>query len=117
MQPDWSDYLRVHADRRNLLIHLFAVPLFIAAFVTLVLSAATGRGSIAIGAGAAAWLAMAMQGRGHRLETKPPRPFTGPGNFLRRWFTEQFVIFPLFVLSGRWLQQYRLIESRPHHDS
>jgi uncharacterized membrane protein YGL010W len=29
MQPDWSEYLRVHADRRNLLMHLFAVPLFV----------------------------------------------------------------------------------------
>ena len=29
MQPDWSEYLRVHADRRNLLMHLFAVPLLV----------------------------------------------------------------------------------------
>jgi hypothetical protein len=117
MQSDWSDYLRVHADRRNLLIHLFAVPLFIAAFLTLLLSAMAGRWSIAIAAGAAALIAMVMQGRGHRLELKPPRPFTGPGNFLRRWFTEQFVVFPQFVFSGRWLQQYRRTESKSRHES
>ena len=117
MQPDWSDYLRVHADRSNLLIHIFAVPLFIAAFPALLLAAAAGRWSLAFAAGAAALFAMAMQGRGHRLETKPPRPFTGPGNFLRRWFTEQFVIFPLFVFSGRWLQQYRRLEKKSGHES
>jgi len=36
-----------------------------------------------------------------------PRPFTSRANFLRRWFIEQFIIFPWFVLSGRWWQQLR----------
>ena len=58
-------------------------------------------------AGGIALVAMALQGRGHRHEAEPPRPFSGALNFLRRWFTEQFVVFPMFVLSGRWWRQYR----------
>lgn len=117
MQPDWSEYLRVHADRRNLLMHLFAVPLFVVAFLALLLSASAGQWSMAFAAGAAALAAMALQGRGHRLEASPPRPFTGPRNFLRRWFTEQFIVFPLFVFSGRWLQQYRRLEKKSVYES
>jgi hypothetical protein len=117
MQPDWPDYLRVHADRRNLLIHLVAVPLFVAAFLALLVSVAKGHWPMAFVASAAALLSMALQGRGHRLETKPPRPFTGPANFVRRWFTEQFITFPLFVLSGRWRQQFRLSIDRSGNES
>jgi uncharacterized membrane protein YGL010W len=29
VRNDWTDYLRVHAERRNLLIHLIAVPVFL----------------------------------------------------------------------------------------
>jgi uncharacterized membrane protein YGL010W len=28
-QIDWASYLRVHSHRRNLVIHAFAVPLFL----------------------------------------------------------------------------------------
>ena len=39
--------------------------------------------------------------REHTREADPPAPFFGPGNFLRRWFTERFVNFPVFFLTGR----------------
>lgn len=107
MRIDWSEYARVHAERTNLLIHLLAVPLFVGAFVFLLFSVWRGDGTSAVVASALCFGAMAMQGRGHRQEIEPPRPFSGPANFLRRWFTEQFVIFPLFLLSGRWWRQYR----------
>jgi len=104
---DWADYLAVHSSRTNLLIHLLAVPLFIAGFVAIFLPL-SGAPLFVAGAGVPAMLvALGLQGFGHRHEVQPPRPFTGPGNFLRRWFTEQFLIFPMFVLSGRWWSQYR----------
>ena len=107
MTIDWSEYRRVHADRRNLLIHLFAVPLFAVSFLSLLYFLSRGHGTTVIACLLAAVVALALQGRGHKFEHEPPRPFTGPGNFLRRWFSEQFYIFPLFVFSGRWWQQYR----------
>ena len=104
---DWADYRRVHADRRNLVIHLFAVPLFAASFVMALVFVYDGNYLWAAFAVFTALIAMAMQGSGHKFEYEAPLPFTGPGNFLKRWFTEQFLTFPLFLVSGRWWQQYR----------
>ena len=92
---DWTSYQRVHSDRRNLIIHALAVPLFVVATLSLIVSLA------------AAFAAMALQGRGHAFELHPPEPFSGPGNFLRRWFREQFLVFPMFVLNGRWWRQFK----------
>ena len=105
MRIDWTDYLRVHAERRNLLIHLIAVPLFVGSVVSLFLYLIRGDYVSAVILIVLAFGAMAMQGRGHALEPEPPRPFSSPVDFLRRWFTEQFYIFPVFLLSGRWWQQ------------
>ena len=95
-----------HGDRRNLLIHAFAVPLFIASIVFLVASIVRVEYVSIVIASGLAFVAMALQGRGHKLEAHAPVPFSGPGNFLKRWFMEQFVIFPLFLLSGRWWHQF-----------
>lgn len=104
---DWPGYLRVHSDRRNLAIHAIAVPLFVASTVVLVVSPIGGAYVTAIVASSAAIIAMVLQARGHALEPHAPEPFTGPANFLRRWFTEQFLIFPLFVVTGRWWRQFK----------
>lgn len=104
---DWSRYEQVHANRRNLLIHLIAVPTFAVAFIAALLAFVGGRFVTGAALAGLCLLAMITEGRGHRLEAAPPDPFTGPGNFLRRWFTEQYYTFPLFVLSGRWWQRYR----------
>lgn len=47
-------------------------------------------------------VAVALQGRGHRLEPVPPEPFSGPLNVVSRLFFEQWVTFPRFVVSGGW---------------
>ena len=108
MNPiNWSEYQRVHADRRNLLIHRLAVPLFAAAFIAAIVSLLRLDLLAFAAALALCVAAMILQRRGHAIESNPPRPFTGPLNFLQRWFTEQYVIFPAFLLSGRWWQQYR----------
>lgn len=107
---DWTEYCRVHAGRANLLIHLFAVPLFIASLVSLIKYFLRGDWLSVVIAIVFAVFAMASQGKGHKNESEPPRPFTGPVNFLRRWFAEQFFLFPLFFLSGRWWGQYRAAE-------
>ena len=117
MQIDWTDYRRVHSRRSNLLIHLVAVPLFIGAVISVVLAVSRGDPLYALVSAAAAVVAMALQGRGHKLEEEAPRPFAGPGDFARRWFAEQFVIFPLFLLSGRWWRQFRRSGRMADHES
>jgi hypothetical protein len=90
-----------------LLIHIVAVPLYL--FGTIALVAAIAQLSlfllgVAIGC---IVVAVALQGRGHRLEPVPPEPFSGPLNFVSRLFLEQCVTFPRFVLSGGWLAALR----------
>ena len=108
----WSSYGRNHADRVNLVLHMVAVPMFVAgvlAALTLLL-----RGFYA-GAGFAllvAVLGFAVQAVGHKLlEREPPIPFDGPRDFVQRVFVEQFITFPRFVLSGDWFRQLL----RGHH--
>ncbi len=113
LKIDWPDYLRVHAGRANLLIHLLAVPLFVVSVVSVPLYLLAGDPVSAMVAVALCIVAMVLQGSGHRLEAEPPRPFNGPGDFARRWFTEQFVTFPLFVISGRWWRQFRQHGNHP----
>ncbi len=101
-----SDYTATHQDRVNLLIHLVAVPLFMAGTLWIFRSAgqvdiygmAEGFAVIAV--------SMASQAIGHRRERNPPHPSNGPRDFISRIFIEQFVKFPRFVLSGHWWRNF-----------
>jgi hypothetical protein len=100
----WSDYPAKHRHRVNLAIHIVAVPLFmlgcaIVAFGILRLA------PMRIAYGLVAMLAsVVLEGIGHRLESEQPAPFAGFPDFLKRFFLEQWVTFPRFVLSGRFFQ-------------
>ena len=107
MPPDWSDYEQVHADRRNLRIHLLAVPLFDLAFPATLIFVISGDYVLAAVSLVGAIGSMALQGIGHSKESIEPKPFNGPRDFLKRWFSEQYFKFPLFVLTGRWWRQYQ----------
>ncbi len=107
MPLDWSDYDQVHADRRNLRIHLLAVPLFDIAFPATLMLLAVGEFIPAIASLLVAIGSMASQGIGHSKESIGPKPFNGPLDFLKRWFSEQYFKFPVFVLTGRWWRQYQ----------
>jgi len=98
----WEGYPKYHQSRGNLLIHIAAVPLFLFGTVTLVASALQTSGLLLALAVGCIVVAVALQGRGHRLEPVPPQPFSGPVNFVSRLFLEQWVTFPRFVLSGGW---------------
>ena len=113
MRIDWADNLRVHAERRNLIIHLIAVPVFVGSFALLLICFIRGESSSAVIALVLAFGAMVMQGRGHALEPESPRPFLGPFDFLGHWFTEQFYVFSVFLFSGRWWQQLTTYNDGP----
>src|SRR2546429_6965917 len=102
LQWQWTGYPRYHQSRTNLLIHIVAVPMFLVGTVALVMAAVQlSLVALAIAIGCIV-VAVALQGRGHRLERVPPEPFSGPLNFIARLFLEQLVTFPRFVLSGGW---------------
>ncbi|WP_434389918.1 terminase [Melittangium boletus] len=108
----WKLYPGNHAERRNLLLHGVTVPVFQVGTVLLVASPLLGLagalpGLVAMGA------AVALQGRGHRMETTPPVPFRGPGDGVARIFVEQWVTFPRFVLSGGFARAWRATRPSP----
>jgi hypothetical protein len=103
----WEGYAQYHQSRANLLLHIVVVPLFIAGNVAL-LAAPFQRSWWLAAAGVIAMVvSVALQGRGHGTEFNPPVPFSSPLNAVARIFLEQWVNFPRFVLSGRWLQALR----------
>ncbi|HEV2112386.1 MAG TPA: Mpo1-like protein [Gammaproteobacteria bacterium] len=102
----WQGYAGYHRNRNNLLLHIFAVPLFWLGTVLLVMGL-TGLAWRPLTAGAVCIVvSMAVQGRGHKFELTPPAPFTGPWNFIGRLFFEQWITFPRFVLSGGWARNF-----------
>ena len=82
-----------HSDRTNLLVHLVFVPVFHAGLVTAVLGHPIVGALVCLGS-------IAIQGRAHRREANQVT-FAGPLDFVKRIFVEQLVMFPRFVLSGR----------------
>ncbi len=107
MPVDWSDYERVHTDRCSLRLHLFAVPLFVTAFPATLILLAKSQFVASLLTLLLAIAGMVTQGIGHSKEAIEPKPYKGPLDFLLRWFSEQYLKFPLFVLSGRWWRQYQ----------
>jgi hypothetical protein len=102
----WQAYPTAHRDRRNLALHLATAPLFIAGLVA-VLSGLVAGWWVSL-AGLGVMLAvLVVQGRGHSLETNAPIPFTGAGDLITRFFAEQLVNFPRFVVSGGWARAWR----------
>ena len=98
----WRNYARAHRDRANLLIHMLAVPMFIAGVLAFLTQVARAQWFGAVVALVLAVLAFAAQGLGHRREHVAPEPFAGPGDFVARVVAEQFITFPRFVLMGQW---------------
>jgi hypothetical protein len=105
---DWqfSDYPAKHRDRANLLLHLFAVPLFhVASFLfaagCFMLSLPVAGVGLGLGI-----VSLILQGRGHRREPERPSPFHGASDFLLRFLAEQWITFPRFVFSGGWQRNF-----------
>lgn len=103
----WSDYERVHTDRRNLLIHLLAVPLFDVAFLVALIAIVRGEWILVVVSFLAAIGSTVLQGLRHAKEANQPKPFSSPLNFLQRWLSEQYFKFPVFLITGRWWRQYK----------
>jgi len=107
----WSLYPDGHRDAGNLVLHLVTVPIFMAGTVALAATPIVGPlGLLGLGA---MGLAMAVQGRGHRREATAPMPFRGPFDVAARFFVEQWITFPRYLLSGELARSWRVARRRP----
>ena len=107
----WSDYPAKHRSRVNLALHILAVPLFMLGSVAVVLGALRFPTMTIVSGLVTMIVSVALQGIGHRFEPDQPAPFDGFGDFVKRFFIEQWVTFPRFVLSGRYFSN--LVGARP----
>ncbi|KWF23776.1 hypothetical protein [Burkholderia pseudomultivorans] len=107
VNQQWLDYTRTHRSHCNLLVHLVAVPAFVAANTALVAALILGMWIAAIFSLAVMAVSLALQGRFHRIEPEQPEPFSGPAEAVIRILLEQWVTFPRFVLSGGWARALR----------
>lgn len=98
----WADYAAKHRSRANLVIHIVAVPLFVAGLVFLGVGVGLWDWPPALVGFAAALAGFAAQSLGHGHEPERPAPFRGPIDFITRFLAEQLITFPRFVLSGGW---------------
>jgi len=107
----WRETPHVHKNATNLLIHLFAVPLFVIGNVLIVAGIVLSVWLLAV-ALLCIVVSLAMQKFGHSLEQAAVPPFTGPGDFLRRLYAEQFCNYWRFLLSGQWYASLKA-----HHEN
>jgi hypothetical protein len=97
----WRETQPVHKNATNLLIHLFAVPLFVVGHL-LLLSALVFSWWLVLLALLCIVASLTLQGVGHSLERQQVHPFTGRRDFVRRVYAEQFCNFWRFLFSGQW---------------
>ena len=102
----WRETPPVHKNAANLLIHLFAVPLFVVGNVLLVAGVVFDLW-LPIAAILCIVVSLALQKFGHSLEENLVPPFAGPRDFLRRIYAEQFCNFWRFLLSGQWYASFK----------
>lgn len=94
----WELYPAGHKRRLTLAIHLVSTPLFVLG--TLMLGAAVLGWYYAVAGASFMFATLMLQGWSHKQEDEKPVPFLGPMDFVSRFFVEQFVTFPRFVVSG-----------------
>jgi len=102
----WEETPPVHRNAANLLIHLFAVPLFVVGNILLVAGVVFDLWLL-IAAVLCIVVSLALQKFGHSLEGNPVHPFAGPRDFVRRIYAEQFCNFWRFLLSGQWYANFK----------
>lgn len=102
LQWQWQGYASFHQSRKNLLIHIFAVPVFCLSSLGCLSALLHGAWHSVLGEAILMALAFAVQGFGHKTEPVPSIPFSSVGNAFARIFAEQWITFPRFVLTGGW---------------
>ena len=102
----WKETPPVHRSTTNLLIHFFAVPLFVIGHV-LVIGGIVFNARLVVAALPCIVVSLALQKYGHALERVQPPPFAGPRDFLRRLYAEQFCNYWRFLFSGRWQASFK----------
>ena len=102
----WRETPPVHKNAASLVIHLFAVPLFVVGHILLIAGAVVDI-RLVIAAVLCIVVSLALQNFAHSLEAIKPPSFLGTRDFLRRLYAEQFCNFWRFLFSGQWYASFK----------
>ena len=102
----WRETPPVHKNAANLIIHIFAVPLFVIGHFLLVAGVFINLWILVLGISSIV-VSLLLQTFGHSLEANKVPAFMGPSDFLRRLYAEQFCNFWRFLFSGQWFKSLR----------
>ena len=102
----WRITPPTHRNATNLLIHLFAVPLFVIGNV-LVIAGIVFNSWFLLAAPLCIVVSLALQKFGHSLEQTQAPAFLSPRDVLRRMYAEQFCNFWRFLPSGQWQASFK----------
>lgn len=97
LREQWSGYPEVHANRANFVVHLMTVPIFMAGTVFFFWGLSAWSVTLALAGLIAMMMALGAQAWGHKQESQPPEPFSGPLNAVVRLVLEQWVTFPRYA--------------------
>ncbi len=107
----WRETPPVHRHGVNLLIHIVAVPAFVAGHIVLLAGLVLSPWLLLVGL-LTITVSYGVQGVGHALEQNRPPPFVGPWDFVRRVYAEQMFNFWRFLGSGQWHASLRAARRR-----
>jgi len=103
-----KDYAKTHQHKTNIKIHFIAVPLFWGATYLLLYGIVYINLLVLIASIPMYGFSLYLQKIGHEKEHQAVKPFTGIGQFIYRLFKEQFVLFPIYFLTGRAFKTFKL---------
>jgi hypothetical protein len=106
LQWQWELYPDGHTRRLTLAIHMITSPLFMSGTIMLALWPILGW-QLAVAGAAFMVSTLLLQGWTHKQEHAKPVPFLGPLDFVSRFFVEQWVTFPRYVMSGKMSEAWR----------
>jgi hypothetical protein len=110
VEKQWDDYSDRHRNRNGLLIKLVAVALFwfvgfqLIGGLLLMLLGVPGAFGMLFWALVLGGISLGAQQAARSMERGPQERAKDPAELVQRILADQFINFPRFVLSGRWLK-------------
>ena len=102
-----ATYENFHQNKKNLLIHILTVPVFILGNLSMAIALFQGELLLAVLSFGVAMAGLGIQAKSHRLEPNKVAPFLGALDFFKRIYTEQFITFPTYLISPEFRSHWK----------
>ena len=106
-EKEYRYYQRLHQNRLNLVIHIFGSMMFITGNILMLIGLFNfiDFTQILIGLSLII-LAIVLQGIGHQFEPEQFDGFKGPLDFVKTFYLELIVFFPVFLFSPYFMENW-----------